>query len=139
MGGQKSIRTYWRNYFEQTDGIIWVVDSVDRWRLEECKNQLRDLLSQEVSLLFKIFMYNHLYKKKLAGASLLIFANKQDLGGALSYEQIAESLNLDGEDISGRHWNIFGCSAMAEDGLPELTKGFDWIVDDIASRIFMMS
>ena len=34
VGGQKSIRTYWRNYFELTDGIIWVVDSVDRWRLE---------------------------------------------------------------------------------------------------------
>lgn len=51
VGGQKSIRTYWRNYFEQTDGIIWVVDSVDRWRLEECKHQLRDLLSQEVSFI----------------------------------------------------------------------------------------
>lgn len=48
VGGQKSIRAYWRNYFEQTDGIIWVIDSVDRWRLEECKNQLRELLSQEV-------------------------------------------------------------------------------------------
>ena len=32
VGGQKSIRTYWRNYFEQTDGIIWVVDSVDRFK-----------------------------------------------------------------------------------------------------------
>lgn len=49
VGGQKSIRTYWRNYFEQTDGIIWVIDSVDRWRLEECKNQLKDILKQEVS------------------------------------------------------------------------------------------
>jgi ADP-ribosylation factor-like protein 2 len=48
VGGQKTIRAYWRNYFEQTDGIIWVVDSADRWRLEECKNQLRELLSQEV-------------------------------------------------------------------------------------------
>ena len=41
-----------------------MVDSVDRWRLEECRKQLRDILGQE----------------KLAGASLLIFANKQDLG-----------------------------------------------------------
>jgi hypothetical protein len=48
VGGQKSIRTYWRNYFEQTDGIIWVVDSVDRFRLEECKSHLRELLTQEV-------------------------------------------------------------------------------------------
>jgi signal recognition particle receptor subunit beta len=48
VGGQKSIRSYWRNYFEQTDGIIWVIDSVDRFRLEECKLQLRDILKQEV-------------------------------------------------------------------------------------------
>jgi ADP-ribosylation factor-like protein 2 len=63
-----------RNYFEQTDGVIWVVDSADRWRLEECQAQLRLLLSQE----------------KLAGASLLIFANKQDLTGALDFETIAQ-------------------------------------------------
>ena len=120
VGGQKSIRTYWRNYFEQTDGIIWVVDSVDRWRLEECKAQLRDLLSQE----------------KLAGATLLVFANKQDLGGALTFDAISEVLELSGADISGRHFAIFGCSAMTGDGL---AAGFDWIVSDIASRIFMLS
>ena len=48
VGGQKTIRTYWRNYFEQTDGIMWVVDSVDQWRLEECRQQLREIISQEV-------------------------------------------------------------------------------------------
>lgn len=120
VGGQKSIRTYWRNYFEQTDGIIWVVDSVDRWRLEECKLQLREILHQE----------------KLAGASLLIFANKQDLGGALSLEQISEVLDLSNEDISGRHWHIESCSAMTGEGL---INGFDWLVDDIAARIFMLN
>lgn len=120
VGGQKSIRTYWRNYFEQTDGIIWVIDSVDRWRLEECKNQLRDILTQE----------------KLAGSSLLIFANKQDLGGALSFEQIAEFLDLNNKDISGRHWTIFGCSAMTGDGL---AAGFDWLVEDISSRVYVQS
>mmetsp|Transcript_23401 Transcript_23401/g.24045 ORF Transcript_23401/g.24045 Transcript_23401/m.24045 type:complete len:187 (+) Transcript_23401:49-609(+) len=120
VGGQKSIRAYWRNYFEQTDGIIWVVDSADRWRLEECRNQLRELLSQE----------------KLAGASLLIFANKQDLGGALSVNDISDVLQLRSDDISGRHWTIFGCSAMTGEGLE---NGIDWIVNDIASRIFVMS
>lgn len=24
VGGQKSLRSYWRNYFEKTDGLIWV-------------------------------------------------------------------------------------------------------------------
>lgn len=57
VGGQKSIRTYWRNYFEQTDGIIWVVDSVDRWRLEECKAHLKDLLTQEVQFISMALVY----------------------------------------------------------------------------------
>jgi hypothetical protein len=60
VGGQKSIRSYWRNYFEQTDGIIWVIDSVDRFRLEECKLQLRDILSQEV-ICFFFFFFGNLY------------------------------------------------------------------------------
>ena len=33
--------------------------------------------------------------EKLAGATLLIFANKQDLAGALSFEDIAEILDLE--------------------------------------------
>ena len=33
VGGQTSLRSYWRNYFEQTDGLIWVVDSGDKLRL----------------------------------------------------------------------------------------------------------
>ena len=52
VGGQKSIRSYWRNYFEQTDGVIWVVDSADRMRLEDCKKELHSLLLEEVSTLF---------------------------------------------------------------------------------------
>lgn len=49
VGGQQTIRAYWRNYFEQTDGVVWVVDSVDRWRLEDCRRELFALLSQEVN------------------------------------------------------------------------------------------
>merc|ERR1711862_1041376 len=40
VGGQKSLRSYWRNYFESTDGLIWVVDSADKRRLEDCKKEL---------------------------------------------------------------------------------------------------
>jgi ADP-ribosylation factor-like protein 2 len=119
VGGQKSIRAYWRNYFEQTDGIIWVVDSVDHWRLEECRQQLFTILSQE----------------KLAGASLLILANKQDLAGALSFQEISDALQLNSPDISGRHMSIIGCSAITGEGLE---SGVNWIVTDIASRIFVM-
>ena len=120
VGGQQTIRSYWRNYFEQTDGLIWVVDSADRWRMEDCKRELHQLLGQE----------------KLAGASLLIFANKQDLAGALTAEEIAEVLNLKADAFTtGRHWEIRGCSAVTGEGLVE---GIDWMVSDISSRIFMM-
>jgi len=47
IGGQRSLRSYWRNYFEQTDGIIWVVDSADRRRLLDCKAELDKLLVEE--------------------------------------------------------------------------------------------
>ena len=49
VGGQRSLRSYWRNYFESTDGLIWVVDSADRRRLDDCKAELHALLVEEVS------------------------------------------------------------------------------------------
>ncbi len=48
VGGQKSLRSYWRNYFESTDGLVWVVDSADRLRLEDCRKELYALLLEEV-------------------------------------------------------------------------------------------
>lgn len=50
VGGQKSLRSYWRNYFESTDGLVWVVDSADRLRLEDCRQELSVLLQEEVKL-----------------------------------------------------------------------------------------
>ncbi|XP_056174599.1 ADP-ribosylation factor-like protein 2 isoform X1 [Syzygium oleosum] len=118
VGGQKTIRSYWRNYFEQTDGLIWVVDSSDLRRLDDCKMELDNLLKEE----------------RLSGASLLIFANKQDIKGALAPAEIAKVLNLEAMDKT-RHWKIVGCSAYTGEGLLE---GFDWLVQDIASRIYML-
>lgn len=51
VGGQKTIRSYWRNYFEKTDALIWVVDATDRIRMEDCRAELRGLLLEEVSCL----------------------------------------------------------------------------------------
>jgi len=48
VGGQKSLRSYWRNYFEATDGLAWVVDSADKIRLNDCKAELHALLQEEV-------------------------------------------------------------------------------------------
>jgi GTPase SAR1 family protein len=49
VGGQKTIRSYWRNYFEQTDGLVWVVDSSDVRRLDDCRAELHNLLKEEVN------------------------------------------------------------------------------------------
>ncbi|GCA62731.1 small GTPase superfamily, ARF type [Kipferlia bialata] len=61
IGGQKTIRPYWRNYFESTDALIYVVDSAARRRLEESSVELSILLDEQ----------------QLAGVPLLVFANKQ--------------------------------------------------------------
>jgi GTPase SAR1 family protein len=48
IGGQKSLRSYWRNYYEQTDGMVWVVDCSDIRRLDDCRQELHGLLKEEV-------------------------------------------------------------------------------------------
>ena len=117
IGGQTTIRSYWRNYFEQTDGVVWVVDSSDKLRLKDCKEELHNLLKQD----------------KLAGSTLLVMCNKQDIEGALKTSEIMEILEL--EKITTRHWMIMGCSAIKSDGVK---KGLEWILDDINSRIFLL-
>lgn len=49
VGGQKTLRSYWRNYFEKTDALIWVVDATDRLRIDDCREELHGLLQEEVS------------------------------------------------------------------------------------------
>ena len=60
IGGQREIRPYWKNYYEHTDGLIYVVDSADDMRLNECTEELTALLGEE----------------ELAKVPLLVFANK---------------------------------------------------------------
>jgi hypothetical protein len=48
VGGQKTLRTYWKNYFEKTDTLIWVVDATDRERIDDCRHELAGLLQEEV-------------------------------------------------------------------------------------------
>uniref|UniRef100_A0A2K5RHL3 ADP ribosylation factor like GTPase 2 n=1 Tax=Cebus imitator TaxID=2715852 RepID=A0A2K5RHL3_CEBIM len=47
VGGQKSLPSYWRNYFESTDGLIWVVDSTDRQCMQDWQRELQSLLLEE--------------------------------------------------------------------------------------------
>lgn len=123
VGGQKTIRSYWRNYYESTDGLIWVVDSADVHRMRDCAQELSELLLED----------------KLAGASLLIFANKQDLAGALPVERVAQELQLaalpSAASGAARAWHIVGCSAVSSEGLLE---GFNWVTRDVGSRLYLL-
>nr|CAD7452463.1 unnamed protein product [Timema tahoe] len=58
VGGQKSLRSYWRNYFESTDGLIWVVDCADKRRLDDCRKELHELLQEEILELNLIKTHN---------------------------------------------------------------------------------
>ncbi|KAI9295245.1 ADP-ribosylation factor-like protein 2-like protein [Neoconidiobolus thromboides FSU 785] len=116
VGGQVSLRSYWKNYFEGTEGLIWVVDASDKDRLIDTRIELNKLLDQE----------------KLSGITILILANKQDISGALSCQEISKYLELD--NIDNHHWKVLPCSALTGQNLFE---GIDWLILDIASRIYV--
>ncbi|EFY98915.1 Ras GTPase family protein [Metarhizium robertsii] len=116
VGGQKTLRSYWRNYFEKTDALIWVVDATDRLRIDDCKDELHGLLLEE----------------RLSGASLLILANKTDVEGCMDEQEIRKALRLD--EIRTHQWNILRCSAMTGENLQE---GLAWVVADAKKRLFL--
>ncbi|KAG2345015.1 ARF/SAR superfamily [Suillus weaverae] len=126
VGGQRTLRPYWRNYFEQTDAIVWVVDSGDRMRMRDCREELHNLLLED----------------RLSGASLLVFANKQDIHGSMSDLEISEASfltiqrALDLPGIKSHNWKIWSCSAVT--GL-NLIQGLDWVVEDVAHRLYYSS
>ncbi|XP_041815969.1 ADP-ribosylation factor-like protein 3 [Chelmon rostratus] len=113
IGGQRKIRPYWRNYFENTDVLIYVIDSSDRKRFEETSLELAELLEEE----------------KLAAVPLLIFANKQDLMTATPASELAESLNL--HTIRDRMWQVQACSAATAEGVQD---GMTWVCRNITFR-----
>merc|ERR1712087_619053 len=108
IGGQKTIRAYWSNYFEASDALVYVIDSSDGRRLEESGEELRELLAED----------------KLANVPLLIFANKQDLLQAVPADEITQTLGLAGM-AGARIWTIQACSATAGYGLQD---GMEWFV-----------
>ena len=69
VGGQDKIRPLWRHYFQNTQGIIFVVDSNDRDRIVEAREELQRMLNED----------------ELRDALLLVFANKQDLPVRILY------------------------------------------------------
>jgi len=106
VGGQDKIRPLWRHYLQNTQAIIFVVDSNDRDRVVEAREELQRMLNED----------------ELRDAILLVFANKQDLPNAMNAAEITDKLGL--HSLRQRAWYIQSTCATSGDGLYE---GLDWL------------
>jgi ADP-ribosylation factor protein 6 len=78
VGGQDKIRPLWRHYYTGTQGLVFVVDSQDRERVDEARQELHRILSD----------------REMKECLLLVFANKQDLPGGMLYDLGTMGLTL---------------------------------------------
>jgi small GTP-binding protein len=112
VGGQDKIRLLWRHYYQNTQGLIFVVDSSDKDRIDVAREELMRMLGEE----------------ELRDAVVLVFANKQDMG-VMSVPEITEKLGL--HTLKGREWYIQGTCALTGDGLYD---GLDWLSKTVSKK-----
>lgn len=113
VGGQDKIRPLWRHYFQNTQGLIFVVDSNDRERITEAEKELKSMLKED----------------ELRDAVVLVFANKQDLPNAMTAAELVDKLNLN--SLRNRSWHIQATCATQGNGLYE---GLDWLSTELAKK-----
>merc|ERR1719414_1628337 len=113
VGGQDKIRRLWRHYYNGTNGLIFVVDSNDRERIEDARDELMKMLEEE----------------EMREAALLVLANKQDLPHSMTATEVGRKLGLPA--LRGRPWFIQSACATTGDGLYE---GLDWLSSTLSSR-----
>jgi len=110
IGGQKSIRPYWSHYFDNTDALVYVIDSADRKHLPDSGAELNKLLDEH----------------KLAGVPLLVMANKQDIMTSMDAKDVSEALAL--QNIRDRQWLISAVSAKTGSGLQD---AMSWVINQV--------
>ncbi|XP_067219923.1 ADP-ribosylation factor 1 isoform X2 [Chanodichthys erythropterus] len=96
-----------------TIGLIFVVDSNDRERVNEAREELMRMLAED----------------ELREAVLLVFANKQDLPNAMNAAEITDKLGL--HSLRHRNWYIQATCATSGDGLYE---GLDWLSNQLKNH-----
>eukprot|EP01023_Acetabularia_acetabulum_P068733 TRINITY_DN979_c0_g1_i1.p2 TRINITY_DN979_c0_g1~~TRINITY_DN979_c0_g1_i1.p2 ORF type:complete len:192 (-),score=31.85 TRINITY_DN979_c0_g1_i1:289-864(-) len=106
VGGQEKLRPLWRHYFNNTDALIFVVDSFDRERITRATSEFKSIIDDPL----------------MRNSAILVFANKQDMKGALSTAEVCENLGL--PELRGRKWHVQGSIATRGEGLYE---GLDWL------------
>ena len=112
IGGQTIIRNNWKYYYDNTDALIYVVDSSDKERFELAKQELQAVMSNE----------------EMKNAALLVLANKQDIA-TTSVSEVTEKLGVLG--MKGRDWFVQGTCATNGEGIVE---GLDWLCKTLKSR-----
>ncbi|KAL4659523.1 ADP-ribosylation factor 4-like [Arapaima gigas] len=113
VGGQDRIRPLWKHYFQNTQGIIFVVDSNDRERISESADELSKILEEN----------------ELQDAVLLVFANKQDLPNAMAVSDLTNKLGL--QTLHNRTWYVQATCATQGTGLCE---GLDWLSNELSKH-----
>ncbi|SCU97287.1 LAMI_0F09516g1_1 [Lachancea mirantina] len=110
VGGQDRLRPLWRHYFPATTALIFVIDSQDTGRLNEAKEELYSIIGE----------------KEMEEVVLLVLANKQDLKGSLTPQEISDFLQLK-DHLDNQLWCVIGSNALTGQGLVE---GLSWITNN---------
>ncbi|KAF9140331.1 ADP-ribosylation factor protein 3 [Mortierella sp. GBA39] len=108
LGGQTDLQTIWERYYRECHAIVFVVDSSDAERIEECKNALERVILDDT----------------VEGVPVLMLANKQDVPTALRLESIKEIFNQIAERLGARDSRVLPISALEGNGVKEAV---DWL------------
>ncbi|XP_050973653.1 ADP-ribosylation factor-like protein 13B isoform X6 [Labeo rohita] len=120
LGGGKRIRGIWKNYYSESYGVVFVVDSSDVQRIQETRDTMAEVLRHP----------------RIAGKPVLVLANKQDRDGALAEADIIETLSL--EKLVNENkclCQIEPCSAVLGYGKKvdkSIKNGLNWLLNNIA-------
>jgi ADP-ribosylation factor protein 1 len=100
VGGQYKIRQLWRYYFQNSQGLIYVVDSSDTLRFAESSEELHAIMNND----------------EMRDVPVVVIANKQDLPNAVSCGEMASKLGL---DKLKNKWFIQSACAVTGEGIYE--------------------
>ena len=115
MSGQGTYRSLWQEYYQEAQGVIFVIDASEEIRFAVSKTELEYMLDDPGI--------------RDRSVPILFFANKKDLPKARSEAEIAEDFELD--RISDRDWNIQASNAISGEGISE---GIDWLAKRLPKK-----
>ncbi|CAF0766554.1 unnamed protein product [Rotaria sordida] len=114
-GGRSRSRASRYIHYRRMSGLIFVIDSTDRESIDKTCKELYAISNEE----------------DLRNKSILIFANKQDLPNAMTFDELYEKLNLTKLNTNIK-WHLQLSSAIQNQGLHE---GFQWLAKSLLENI----